>query len=129
MGVLYIICGPINVVFFVANIILNFCRCHPSAGYVPSRTAPIGTAPQIDCCATVPNIIETGEALKSGIPRAVAAVFGEKGAVGLASEVVGMGCLGGNNIHDVFRLAGAAGDDDVALVVHVGDTQAYTVRH
>lgn len=75
-------------------------------------------------------VLDDNGAIKEGIPAAVPVTFeGEGGIVARADAITGSGCLGRNDIPFLQKLADDASNDKVALLVRLGDTETFAVRH
>lgn len=73
-------------------------------------------------------MLDGSGAVKSNIPKAEAVTFDE-GAAERAEAVKQTGCLGASDVDEIRTLEEEAKDDGVQLLVRLGDTQTFAVRH
>lgn len=70
-----------------------------------------------------------GTSVRQDIPEASPVEFGEKGVVELANILAGTGCLGSDDVAQIQRLAEDAVSISSALVLQLGATGTFAVRH
>lgn len=80
-------------------------------------------------CQHAKVVLEDNGGVKEGIPAADPVTFDGDGIVPRASAVVGSGCLGQDDIPFIKKLADDASNDNVPLLVRLGSTETFAVRH